>query len=54
MIHRLFVAFFLKQVLWWAKRRLNVEVEEREEEKEEKWTVRLQPISTQEPRHFVR
>jgi hypothetical protein len=29
-------------------------VEEREEEKEEKWAVSLQPASTQEPRKFVK
>ena len=36
-----------------AKSRLNAEVKEREEEKEENWAVSLQPASTQEPRHFV-
>jgi len=44
----------LEQVLWLAKSRLNAEVEEREEEREGKWAVSLQPVSTQEPKHFVR
>jgi hypothetical protein len=42
-----------EQVLWWAKSRLNDEVE-REEEREGKWAVSLQPALTQEPRKFVR
>ena len=29
-------------------------MEEREEEREEKYAVSLKPASTQEPRHFVR
>ena len=29
----------LEQVLWWAKNRLNAEVEEREDEREEKWAI---------------
>lgn len=33
---------------------LNTEVKKREEQTEEKWTINLQPISTQEPRSFVR
>jgi hypothetical protein len=33
---------------------LNDEVEEKEEEREEKCAVSLQPVLTQEPRNFVR
>jgi len=29
-------------------------MEEREEEKEERWTVRLQPVYAQEPKKIVR
>jgi len=29
-------------------------VEQREEEREEKWTVSFQPVWAQEPRNFVR
>jgi len=43
-----------QQVLWWAKSRLNAEVEEREEEKEGNWAVSLQSASTQKPKNFVR
>ena len=44
----------LEQVLWWVISRLNAEMEKREWEKEEKWTVSLQPASTQEPKKFLR
>ena len=30
---------YLEQVSWWTKSRLNVKVEEREEEREGKWAV---------------
>ena len=33
------LSVYLEQVLWWAKSRLNVEVENREEEREGKWAV---------------
>ena len=33
------LSVYLEQVLWWAKNRLNVGVEEREEEREGKWAV---------------
>ena len=33
---------------------LNDEVEEREEEREREWAVRLQTALTQEPKKFVR
>jgi len=43
-----------QQVLWWAKSRLNAEVEEREEKRDGKWAVSLlQPVSTQKPKYFV-
>ena len=44
----------LEQVLWWAISRLNDEVEEREEERERKWAISLQPTLTQESRNLVR
>jgi len=34
----------LEQVLWWAKSRLNVEVEKRKEEREGKSAVRAVPM----------
>ena len=33
------LSVYLEQVLWWAKIRLNVEVEEKKEEREGKWVV---------------
>lgn len=41
-------------MLQWAAGGLNDEVEEREREREGKWTVILQPASAQELMHFMR
>ena len=38
------LSVYLEQVLWWAKSRLNVEVEKRKEEREGKSTVRAVPM----------
>jgi len=38
----------LEQVLWWAKGKLNTEMEEREEEGERKWAISLQSATRQE------
>ena len=37
-----------------AARRLNAEMEEREEEKKDRWAVILQPAWAQEPRNLMR
>ena len=36
----------IQRVLWWATSKLNAEVEVREDEREGKWAVSLQPAST--------
>ena len=43
-----------EQVLWWATSKLNAEVEVKEDEREGKWAISLQPASTKKLKNFVR